>query len=160
MKYQYLAHPRENSLIILHVASYSNIGSAHLRDGEYHVRTIDDGITIAIVRSIGEAIPALLDYYEKHPPRWRSDGKTAYCKTTQFGQLRVEQDHLGRWLASRNDGYHLLCDGKPALFPTAEEAQRAADAHLADNCPNSVPVADCLSWLPDPLLEFWAYPYG
>jgi len=48
MKYQYLAHPRDNSLVILHVASCSNIGSVHPRDGEYHVQTIDDEITIAI----------------------------------------------------------------------------------------------------------------
>jgi hypothetical protein len=122
------------------------------------VRTIDDEITIATVKSIGEAIPVLFGLLRETSAA--RNGETGYCKSTQFGQLRVEQDQLGRWVASRNDGYHLLRDSKLALFPTAEEARRAADAHLADNCPNSLPIADGLSWLHDPLLELWSYAHG
>jgi hypothetical protein len=161
MKFQYLCHPREDSLTIFHVGSYSNIGSVRLRGAEYHVQTIDDDeMTIAIVKSIGEAIPALLDHYEKHPPRWQGDGATGYWKSTQFGVLRVEQDQLGQWLAYRNDGYHLLRDGKPALFPTAEEAQGAADAHLRDGLLDAKVNNDGLSWLHDPLFDLWSYPFG
>ena len=160
MRPQYLVSPRgDNGLNILHVASYSYVGRITVGDGKYSVQNDQDD-EIAVVNSVDDAIPALLHYYEKHPPRWEADGKTAYCKSTQFGDLRVEQDHLGRWLASRNDGYHLLRDGTPALFPTAEVAKRTADAHLADNCPNSVPVSDGFSWLHDPLLELWSDPYG
>jgi hypothetical protein len=108
----------------------------------------DECDEVAILNSINEAIPALLTYYEDYPPRWERESGTGYTKLTPFGLLLVEQDQFGPWSAYRyyTEWYHpLLRDGKPAIFATAEEAQRAADAHVRDDYPNAV-TDDGLSW--------------
>ena len=40
-----------------------------MRNGRYHVENIDDE-EIAVVKSLDDAIPALVAYYEKNPPQW------------------------------------------------------------------------------------------
>ena len=149
MAYQYLLSPSpsQNDFTVVHVHSCCHIGSVYSRGEKYRVWNADCD-EIGIVKSIGEAIPALLDHYEKHPPPWERDSATQFTKMNQFGLLQVEQDQLG-WLAYRyyDDYYHpLLRDGKPATFTTSEEAQHAADAHVRDDYPYSKANDDGLSW--------------
>jgi hypothetical protein len=139
-----LLSPRSDGFVIVHVESNCHIGYADRRGTKYRVQN-DYGDDIAIVSSIDKAIPALLDYYEEHPPRWERDGATEYSKLSQFGFLQVEQDQTGHWSAYRND-HLLLRDGKPAIFTTCEEVQHAADNHLHDGLPESEVHADGLSW--------------
>jgi hypothetical protein len=127
------------------------------RDLGYRV-TNDEGDAIAVVKSIGEAVPALAAYYEKNPPRWKRECPTRYIEWTHFGLLRVEQDRPGRWLAYRDD-YPLLRDGKPAVFATPTEAQRVTDAHLRDDYPDSQTMDDGFSWLPNPEIDWRLCPY-
>jgi hypothetical protein len=91
-----------------------------------------DGDNIGIIDSLDDAIPVLLDQYEKHPPQWQEDSVTEFAKFTRFGQLSVGQEPLGFWSVYRNLHDVLLYDGKPAVFRTAEEAKDAADAHMRD----------------------------
>lgn len=131
----------------------------------------NEGDEIAVVRSIAEAIPALAAYYEKNPPQWKPETETpgrskapinAYIKMTQFGYLRVNQIKPEPWLAYRQTcgtDHPLLRGGKPAIFATREEAQRAADAHLHDGYPNSKMIDDGFSWLSDPEIDWRSDPY-
>lgn len=130
-----------------------------MRGTKYCVRD-DEGDEIAVVSSINEAIPVLQDLYEKHPRQWQRCSGTFYSKTTQCGWLDVEQGQSGLWVAYRNGASPLLRDGKPALFASAEEARRAADAHLRDGFLDAKMIQDGLSWLPDPLFDAWSDPYG
>ena len=111
----------------------SSIGPWHLRDA------------VGIVKSRDEAIPAFLDYYDKHPVPWEV--------------LRVEQDQQGDWLAYRDDYPMLenLC--APARFKTCADAKRAADVHELDLFPNAKVIDDGYSWLPDPELDWRSVPY-
>jgi hypothetical protein len=144
MRYQILLSPTQGGFSIVHVESNCHIGYADVCGAKYCVQNAecDD---IGFVNSINEAIPTLLDYYEKHPGRWQRDSATLYFKISQFGYLQAEQDQSGHWLAYRSD-YPLLRDGKPAIFPTFMEAQRGADAHLRDCPPWSEPINDGLAW--------------
>ncbi len=144
MRHQILLAPRNNGFDIVHVESNTHIGYADVRGAKYCVQDFECD-EVAVVNSINEAIPALRDSYEKHPRRWRRDNPTLYSKISDFGVLEVEQDQLGKWFAYRSD-YPLLRDGKPAIFPTFKEAQRAADAHLRDCRPWSEPINDGFSW--------------
>lgn len=147
MRYQILLTPEEHGFGIIHVESNCYIGYADVRGAKYLVRD-DQGDEIGVVNSINEAIPVLRDSYEKHPRRWQCYSATLYSKISEFGSLDVEQDQLGQWFAYRSD-YPLLRDGKPAIFPTFKEAQRAADAHLRDCPPWSEPINDSFSWRTD-----------
>ena len=95
----------------------------------YSARKLDSFGPVAVVRSLDEAIPALIAYFWKHPPPW--EGTATRTKLTGYGVLDVEQEQSGRWVA-RFNGDPLLRDGKPALFATREEAQRLADLHVSD----------------------------
>ena len=156
MKYQYLIHPEPDKLVVVHIASDCTVvGHARRQGGKYCVET-DQGDKVAVVKSIGEVIPALLDHREKHPAQWQGDEATGYSKLAHFGDVRVERDQSGSWTASRNDGFALLRDGKPAEFDTARDARRAAETHLRDGYPDSSPIADGFTWEHDPLLEVWS----
>jgi hypothetical protein len=147
---KYLLEPRGDDYFgILSDVSDCCVGYVDLRGARYHVEN-DDGDEIAVVRSLNDAIPAIIAYYEENPPRWEYESETRYSKLTQFGPLRVEQDQPGHWLAYRNYDYPLLREGKPATFATSEEAQRAADAHAPEGYPNSETIYDGFAWLPDP----------
>jgi hypothetical protein len=106
------------------------------------------------VSSIDKAIPVLLDWHEKHPPRWRryDDENGISPPASQFaspyGLLEIERRQPG-WCGYRYlyDRWHLLMrDGKPAIFDTIDEAEHAAEAHLLDGLPRSSVRADGLSW--------------
>jgi hypothetical protein len=153
---QHMLHPQKDYLTIVHIASgCTSVGYAHLHDGKYHVQTDEDD-DAGVVQSLSEIIPALLAYCEKHPARWQGDEATGYSKFTHFGDLRVERDQLGSWKVYRNYDCPLLCNGKPALFGTAEEAKRAADIHFADGLSEPKTISDGYSWDHNPLLEAWS----
>jgi hypothetical protein len=153
---QYLLFPQQDQLTILHIASgASAVGYACLRRGKYHVRP-ERGDTVAIVGSVSEIIPALLDYREKHPAQWEGDEENGYSKFTHFGYGRVERDQSGHWTAYRNAGYSLLRDGKLALFDSAREAKRDVDLHLSDDLPCSERINDGLAWEADQALIEWS----
>lgn len=113
---------------------------------------------VGVVQTFGDAIPALIAYYKRNPPQWRREDAMRYAKFTQFAFLRVAQDETGNWLPNR-DGYPMLRNGKPAIFATREEAQRAADAHLLDYYPNCEVVDDGLSWVADPEIDWRSCPH-
>jgi hypothetical protein len=143
MMYRYLFFPKgEDRLGIMHISSHNVLGYVDLRGTGYRVET-DDHDDVATVKSIDEVIPALLDYYEKHPTQWEGDDSQGYYfRSTPFGLLSVEQHPLGPWLAYRDRFYHLVHKTKPALFATAEEAQRAADAYVRNDLPELGPDDD------------------
>lgn len=154
---KYFIEPRGGgSFGILNAASDCYVGYIALRDKRYHVQNVDSD-EIAVVRSLDDAIPVIIAYYEKNSPRWECESETRYSKLTQFGPLRVEQDQPGQWMAYRNDDYPLLRNGQPALFATFDEAQRTADAHAADGFPSTETIYDGFVFLPnsDP---WWSYP--
>src|SRR5579872_2484425 len=132
MRHQYLLHAEPERLLIIHVGTNTVVGSARQRAGKYAVQT-DQGGKVGIVNSISDVIPTLLDYCEKHPAQWQGDSATGFSKFTHLGDARVERHKFGPWIAYRNDGFALLHNGKPAIFGTAADAQRAVDAHLLDN---------------------------
>jgi hypothetical protein len=111
----------------------------------------------AIVKSLDDAIPAFLAYYERYPLLW-DQLTTCYYKFTLFVILKVEQDQQGHWLAYRDD-YPMLRNGEPAHFATSTAAQQAADAHELDLYPNAKTIDDGLSWLPDPEIDWRSIPH-
>jgi hypothetical protein len=113
---------------------------------------------IAVVKSLDDAIPTFIDYYEKNPVPWERESSASYSRHTMFVCLWVEQDQQGHWLAYRND-YPMLQDTKPARFATCVDAQRAADAHELDLYPNAKVINDGFSWQPDPEIEERSLPY-
>jgi hypothetical protein len=121
----------------------SSIGPRHLRE-------------VGIVKSLDEAIPALLHYYKKNPIQWERKKPALYWRYTMYVELRVEQDQQGHWLAYRDDYPMLenLC--APARFKTCADAKRAADAHELDLFPNAKAIDDGYSWLPDPEIPYFA----
>ena len=154
---KYLLEPRgDDDFGILNNDSDCYVGYVDRHGARYHVENVDCE-EIAVVRSLDDAIPALVAYYEKNPPQWERECATRYSKLTQFGPLRVEQDQPGQWVAYRNYDYPLLRNGQPAIFATSEEAQRAADAHAPDGYPNSETIYDGFAFLPD-ADPWWSYP--
>jgi hypothetical protein len=113
---------------------------------------------IAVVKSLDDAIPAFLNYYETHPVPWERERPALYCRDTMFACLRVEQDQQDHWRAYRDD-YPLLQDRKPARFATSVDAKRAADIHELDLYPNAEVIDDGLSWLPDPDIDWRSGPH-
>jgi hypothetical protein len=132
------------------------LGWVFSNGGMYHVET-DDEEFVVTVRTLDEALPALLAYYEKNPPQWKYKSATRYTKWTEFGDLRVEQESPEQWLAYRTD-CPLLRTGNPAIFASPEEAQRVADVHYREGYPNSEIIFDGFAWLPDPD-PWWSYPH-
>ncbi len=121
---------------------------------------------IALIASIDEAIPTLAAYYDRNPPRWGRERAiwrnwygpdatyTKYTKWTQFGKLHVEREEPKRWLPYRDD-YPLMRGSDLRVFATSHQARRAADAHMCDGYPNSVPNSDGFSFDLDPELQWW-----
>ena len=81
---------------------------------------------IGVVKSLDDAIPTFIDYYEKNPVPWEPESSAFYSRYTMFVCLWIEQHEQGHWLAYRND-YPLLRDGQLAHFATHVDAQHAAD---------------------------------
>jgi hypothetical protein len=101
---------------------------------------------IAIVKSVDEALPALADYNERHPPRWVGGAKAKrYSKWTFYGVLTVEREGPREWAVERS-GEVLMRDGDYTVFATSDEAKQAADIHMRDGFPNSEQVDDGCSW--------------
>jgi hypothetical protein len=113
---------------------------------------------VGVVKSLDDAIPAFIDYYEKNPVPWERESRALYWRHTMFVYLRIEQDQQGHWLAYRDD-YPMLQNTKPAHFATCTDAQRAADAHELDLFPNAKVIEDGLSWLPDPEIDWRSVAY-
>jgi hypothetical protein len=102
---------------------------------------------IAVVTSIDEALAAFAAHVSTHPPHWERTGATEYKKDTDYGDtLLVQQNSAGGWTAYRDD-CELSDNNGPVSFPTARQAQHAADLHQHDGYPNSVCPGDSLSWL-------------
>ena len=132
------------------------------QQGQYEVSSCFwpsyQGSDVGIVKSLDDAIPAFIDYYNKNPVQWERESHALYWRHTMYVSLRVEQDRQGHWLAYRDD-YPMLQDTVPAYFATCADAQRAADAHELDMFPNAKVVDDGLSWLPDPEIEERSIPH-
>jgi hypothetical protein len=127
----YFFQPCGQSIRIIDPDAEFLFGHVDLPQEGYRVQDAQ-GNTIAVVNSINDALPILLDHYEKHPPQWMQDSVTEYSKDTRFGLLSVGQEPLGFWSVYRNYHTILLHNGKPSVFRTADEAKAAADAHLRD----------------------------
>jgi hypothetical protein len=127
-------------------------GRVHLdaQNKVFRVRADDD------CSSHVEAIPALADFYEKNPPKWKIE-LALWRKETQYGFLRVERDRGGHWRVFR-DHYPMLRGAKPAEFRSHDEARSAADAHLLDLYPGHEPLNDGLSWQADPEVDWRSDP--
>lgn len=128
---KYYFQPDRHSIRVLDLEAKVILGRIDLPSEQYPVRSAE-GKTVGVVNSINDAIDVLLDHYERHPPQWERDSETKFGKLTPFGLVEVEQDQFGSWVAYRNEYFRLTRGGKPVLFATADEAQRAADAHLRD----------------------------
>src|SRR5437870_3879118 len=119
------------------------VGRVYTRHGRQGPYEVISGIgpvyqerSVATVKSLDDAIPAFIDYYDKNPVPWEQDSPGLYWRHTMFVSLRVEQDQQDHWLAYRDD-YPMLQDTKPARFATCADAQRAADVHELDLFPNA-----------------------
>jgi len=112
--------------------THHSIGSVDLPSGRYHVRNFHYDI-IATVDKIEDAVPVLLNYYDRHPAPWKHDKPTEYVRENPIsGELLVLQEPLGFWSVYRMQSQILLHDGRPAAFRTANEAKSVADAHAHD----------------------------
>jgi hypothetical protein len=145
----------DNHFAITNDNSDCHVGYVALRGRSYEIRD-DDSAVITVVRSLEEAIPALVAYVENNPPQWEREDVTRYTKNTEYAVLRVELERPKQWLAFRDDCV-LMQNGQSAIFLTSEEARRVADAHYRDGYPNSEFIFDGFAWLPDPD-PWWSYP--
>jgi len=118
--------------------------------------TAGNSVEVAVVDSLDQVIPAFRAYQETHPQRWRRVDAARYEKASPYGDLRVEEVRPGHWCAYR-ENYPLERDGKPAVFETLQEAQRAAEAHERQSYPNTETVDDGL-WWPPAYGEWWLDP--
>jgi hypothetical protein len=101
-------------------------------------------------------LPAFAAHVSAHPLPWQHTDVIEWEKFTDYGNtLRVKQSSAGGWTASRNaggwavsgDDCELGDSNGPVTFPTARQAQRAADLHQHDGYPGSGRPGDNLSWL-------------
>ena len=130
------------------------LGSVALRDGAYTIR-YESGY-VDFVRSLDEVVRAITCHYELNPPQWVRHSATLYVESTDFGDLVVERNNLGRWFAYRNE-LPLMRGDNPAEFESFEEARGAADTHVRDAYPNSPSIEDGLAWVSDPgISDFFA----
>src|SRR5581483_3598683 len=156
MKPQFMLCPEgQDRLEIVHIPTCSGVGYARFRDGNYHIQGACCE-KVGVVRSINDVIPTLRDYYAKHPAQWEGDSAEGYQKFAINGYARVERHKLGHWIVFRNDGHQLLQHGKPAIFATAEDARKAADAYFCNDLPPTEKIEDGYTWEHDPLLEAWS----
>jgi hypothetical protein len=159
----YQLEPRgKDSFGVIHQESNTFIGyvwPTRVGPGPRYRVMNDASDEVAKIKSLDEAVPTILAYYENHPQPWEGNSVRGYCRMTQVGDLQVGQDDNGRWLAYRTD-CPLMRGAKPATFPSRQEAQRAADLHLFDGYENAAAgIDDGLSWLPDADVEWsWAPP--
>ena len=145
----------DNYFAITNANSNCAVGYVSLRGGSYEIRDDNSGV-IAFVRSLDEAIPALVAHTDKNPPQWECESATRYSKNTEYGVLRVEMERPERWLAFRDDCV-LMRNGQNAVLPSAEGARHLADTHYREGYPNSDFIFDGFAWFPDPD-PWWSYP--
>ena len=145
----------DNHFVITNDNSDCHVGYVSLRGGSYEI-TDDHSEVITVVRSLDEAIPALVAHIEKNPPQWECKSVTRYTKNTEYAVLRVELEQPEQWLAFR-DNCVLMRNGQSAIFTSSEEARRVADAHHREGYPNSEFIFDGFAWFPDPD-PWWSYP--
>jgi len=151
----YLLEPSgDNSFSIVNVDANVYVGYVSWRGGAYHVSDHEDE-DIAVVNSPDDALPIIATHYES--VKWKRESATRYSKFMEFGELRVDVEQPGQWVAYRNE-FPLLRNGNPATFPTFKEAQRAADVHAREGYPNSETIFDGYAWSPDPD-PWWSYPH-
>jgi hypothetical protein len=112
---------------------------------------------IGIVKSMGEALPKLTDYYEKNWPQWKRtrNGRlnygggytmfTEFIRWSFYGVFTVKQQEDQRWAATRYME-KLLHGGEEATFPTAEVARYVVDRHERDGVANYPALDDGYSW--------------
>jgi hypothetical protein len=144
MTYCYL--PRgDDCFWIQNVETTSAIGHVSRQGKNWHV---EDGerISVAVVAARSDAGRDLADYYKKQSS-WQRGDLNEYFKWTEFGVLQVLEEEPGCWFVYRNAEQPLMRDGEAANFRTAEQAQRAADAHCSDGPAGSTGTSDGLSWL-------------
>jgi hypothetical protein len=152
----YLLESRgDNFFGIVNADANVYVGHVSRRGGQYHVSNNEDE-DIAIVKAPEGALPVIAAHYETHPPQWKRESAARFSKWMQFGELRVDQEQTGQWVAYRN-GFPLLRNGNPATFVTCKEAQHAADVHAREGYPNSETIFDGFAWRPDPD-PWWSYP--
>ena len=104
-----------------------------------------EGVAIAVVASVAEAVWALAVHYKTSPPRWERRSATRYERYTEHAELRVDRSKTGWWRASRV-GCNLMRNGQIAMFAAREGAEQAADRHVRDGHPNSASIDDGLTW--------------
>jgi len=117
---------------------------------------VEDGerVFVALVGSRSDAGRALSDYYKKHPS-WQRGEPNEYFRWTEFGLLQVLEEEPGCWFVCRSAEQPLMRDGEAAVFGTAEQAQRAADAHRGDGPAGPAGTSDGLSWF---MYEKYGFP--
>jgi hypothetical protein len=166
---------RQQDHLLIHIESGHCAGRVvPLKDGKgfsvHRTMTINSNERdkVGVVKSIGEALPLLTEYYEKHWPQWkrtrkgRHDGDAGYTMYTEFikwsvyGVFTVKQQDDGLWVASRCTDA-LLLDGKEAFFSTAELAKHVADLHERDGFGNFPAIDDGFSWDGRPWIVPGAY---
>jgi hypothetical protein len=127
---------------------------------DYHVHAngVDGDETVAEVKSVDEIIPALVSFYEDNPPKWEREGPARYSKFTEYGTLRVERNGWDEWNASR-ERFPLKTYGHIMGFASKDEAEQAADAHMAEGFRNGDFPLDFFAWEPNPN-PWWMYDAG
>ena len=143
MAYKYLDDGNKKSFRICNVETKTAIGNAE-RNGTVWVVEDGDNRRVAVVNRLHEAGPALAAHYDKHS-RWVREGEN-YFKWTKFGALEVFPLEGRGWATWRNCERHLMRHDDIAIFASAAEARRAADAHASDRVAASNQTADGLSW--------------
>jgi hypothetical protein len=111
-----------------------------LHGSKYHVQN-SERKEVAVVNSIDDTRPALLNYYMDNP-RWHRASSTQYFKFTRLGLVQVERNGSGQWVAYCNLECLLGRDGEPAIFTARKKAQCAAEKHLFDELARLLPSED------------------
>jgi hypothetical protein len=143
MAYKYLDDGNKKSFRICNVETKTAIGNAE-RNGTVWVVEDGDNRRVAVVNRLHEAGPALAAHYDKHS-RWVRESEN-YFKWTKFGALEVFPLEGRGWATWRNCERHLMRHDDIAIFASAAEARRAADAHASDRVAAPNQTADGLSW--------------
>jgi hypothetical protein len=148
MRYRLFHYGVDDYFDILAEETSIVVGTVYLTDPGYRIvrEAEPERKEVAIVSSIDQALPVFAAHVSTHPRQWARTGLMEYKKDTDYGEtLRVQQNSVGDWRTFRED-CELGDNNGPVTFPTALQAQRAADLHRHDGS-NSVCPGDNLSWL-------------
>jgi hypothetical protein len=118
----------------------------------------DEGHFIFAVARLEDAVPKFEKHFENYSVPWQpvyldkaqQGTPVLFLKRTHFGDLRVEQQRDGTWVALR-DGLPMLRGSQDATFASCNEAQEAAERHMTDYFyfQQDPPVSDDLHWVSD-----------